>query len=198
LTRGAAADTSDLAIQAAVEDGFAAVTLPAGEKSGEVAAVLSSLPFRPRILTLLDVIEHFSPARVEDHMRVLIDTLRPELEIVVVKVPLAEGLLHRAASLASLLRVSGPLDQLYQAGTFPPHFNYFTRSSLTRLAHRLDLDVLEVLGDRDFEPASLGDRIVGLSGLPPRLRRLIGRLTGLAVAIMRMPDSQILIARVRD
>ena len=198
VKRGAAADTSDLAVRVAAEDGFAAVRLPEGEKSDEVAAALSELPFRPRVLTLLDVVEHLSPTRLEHHLRVLIHSLRPELEIVVVKVPVAEGLLHRSASLASLLRASGPLHQLYQAGTFPPHHNYFTRCSLARLACNLDWDVLEVVGDADFEPAALGDRIVGLSGFPRVVRQSIGRSAGFVVSVTRMYDSQILVARVRN
>jgi hypothetical protein len=196
LERGAAADTSELAVRTAAEDGFAALQLPDDESSEGVVEALRSLPFRPRVLTMLDVVEHFTPDRVIDHLNAIVAALQPELEIVVVKVPAAEGLFHRVAGSAAAVRVTGPLEQLYQVGTYPPHYNYFTRRSLLQIAQRLGWQVLEVIGDRDFEPEALTDRVLVLNRLPSGARNLLGGSLGRVAARMPMPDAQILVARV--
>jgi hypothetical protein len=192
----AAADTSKLAVRQAESDGFPALLLPQGEASLEAAAMLASLPFRPRLLTMLDVVEHFAPDRLEQHVRTVVAALRPELELVVIKVPVAEGLLHRVAATAAWLKFAGPVNQLYQAGTFPPHYNYFTRRSLNLLIRRLGWVVVADVGDQDFEPELLCDRVVGAGKFPEAIRRVLGNALALLVRALRMPDSRLIVARI--
>ena len=87
-----------------------------------------------------------------------LECMRGRLELVMVKVPVA-GLLYTGASALSRVGVAGPLRQLYQAGTWPPHFNYFSPASAERLFAAARLSVIERVGDLDFEPHMLGKRI---------------------------------------
>jgi len=171
----AGADTSELAVRSLTERQFAAIALsPTGTDNAEV---LRRLPFRPRILTMLDVVEHLHPEQLHEVLGNLLGGLRPELELVVIKAPDAGGLFYRSARLLGRAGIAGPIEQLYQVGTDPPHFNYFTHGSMRRLLESLGLTVLEVKGDRDFEPQSLGQRARALAGM-----RALGRVAGSVAA----------------
>jgi hypothetical protein len=160
----AGADTSELAVRSLTERQFAAIALsPTGTKNAEV---LQKLPFRPRVLTMLDVVEHFPPDQLHEVLGNLLRGLRPELELIVIKVPDSGGLFYRSARLLARAGITGPIEQLYQVGTDPPHFHYFNHGSMRRLLESLGLTVLEVKGDRDFEPESLGQRARALARVP--------------------------------
>ena len=186
----AGADTSELAVRSLVERRFAAIAL---SPSADYDVALQQLPFRPRILTMLDVVEHFPPDQLVDLLGNVLRGLRPELELVVVKVPDPHGLFYRGARLLAQAGIAGPIEQLYQVGTDPPHFSYFTHGSMRRLLESCRLTVLDVKGDRDFEPESLGQRAQALARVPA-----LGRIAGSGAAglanLTRWYDAAIYVA----
>jgi hypothetical protein len=149
------ADTSAEAMRLLAERGIAAVPMAvAGER---LELDVAKLPFRPRIVTLLDVIEHFPPERQAEWLGGII---AHAADGVVVKVPSSGGFLFRLArALARAGVARGPLRQLYQAGTFPPHYHYFGAESLRRLLERGGLEVVAVVRDLDFEPGRFSARL---------------------------------------
>jgi hypothetical protein len=187
----AGADTSELAVRSLAERRFAAIAL--SPTSVDYGPALQHLPFRPRILTMLDVVEHFPPDQLKDLLGNVLGGLRPALELVVIKVPDAAGLFYRGARLLARGGTVGPIEQLYQVGTNPPHFSYFTHDSMRRLLESLGLTLLEVRGDRDFEAASLGQRARVLARMPA-----IGRFAGSTAAgvadLTRWRDAAIYLA----
>lgn len=187
----AGADTSPISVEGLKASGIEAHLLPDDEA---VADVFSRLSFQPRVVSLLDVVEHFPPERLRARVRGIVGACGAELELVVVKVPLA-GLLYAGAKALSGLGASGPLRQLYQVGTWPPHFNYFSGSSAERLLASAGLSVIERVGDPDFEPACFGQRI-GAKRLAGRaLARIGGEALAAAVRISGRFDSMVFFAR---
>ena len=91
---------------------------------------------------------------------------RPALQTVVVKVPVSSGSLLGSATLLARLGLSGALGQLYQIGTYPPHYNSFSSRSLRLLPKSCGLIPVEELRDLDFEPRLLPDRVHLLAALP--------------------------------
>jgi SAM-dependent methyltransferase len=120
----------------------------------------STLPEMPAIVSFFDVIEHF-----EDPAGVLERILReiPELKWIVLKVPVSDGFMFRMGKALRSL-APGIYDQLFQVGTFPPHFQYFSRRSMERLLGRLPAEVALRWGDREVE--NLFWRIAGCERLP--------------------------------
>jgi hypothetical protein len=174
----AGVDTSELAVRSLADRHFGATVVSAS--TTDYAAALRDLPFRPRILTLLDVVEHFTPDRLRPTMASILLGLQPGLELVVIKVPDAGGLLYRTARLLLGAGAEAPIEQLYQVGTDPPHWNYFSRRSMCRFLESMGLVVLATRGDRDFEASSLAQRARALAG-KPALGRVVGSLAaGLA------------------
>lgn len=184
----AGADGSALAIELLRDRGVDAVQVTDG---GSAEALAGALEFTPQVMTLLDVVEHFPAAAAVERLTALVRALRPEL--VVVKVPVRNGLLYRSA--VALARVGAPaaIEQLYQVGTDPPHRAYFSRRSLERFLTRVGLRPLEVFGDRDFEPEHLAARARALAGAP-RLARGAGALAA-AAAACGLEDAAVAIAR---
>lgn len=188
----AGVDTSALAVELLRQRGIEALLAPADPGKGFAVERLS---FRPDVLTLLDVIEHFSPARLFESLAGIIDALRPELKLVIVKVPVRGGIIYRAASALRALSMSGPIEQLYQVATDPPHRSYFSRRSGEVLLTRCGLQLLEIRADRDFEPATLSSRARMLRSTP-RLARMLGSAVALGAEAMGLQDSMIFVARV--
>jgi hypothetical protein len=170
----AGVDTSELAVSSLRDRQFAAQML---SPSTDYRDPLQRLPFRPRIVTMLDVIEHFPPDQLNGILGSILAALQPELELVVIKVPDAGGLLYRGARLLARAGVAGPTEQLYQVGTDPPHFNYFTHRSMGRLLDSHALTSIATRGDRDFEPDSFGQRARPLARMPT-----IAKVAGSAAA----------------
>jgi hypothetical protein len=91
-----------------------------------------------------------------------------------VKVPVADGLLYRLAGALARIRIFGPLDQLYQVGTDPPHLSYFTRRSLDAFLSARSLGVVRRLDLLEFDPRSFGGRVAALRRLPRGATELLG------------------------
>ena len=195
LARLLGADTSPRAVAMIRGMGMEGVTLvPRGE---DWVLPPGALAFAPRILTLLDVIEHFPAARCGEIVRDILSTLAPGLELVVVKVPSSEGLLYRIAQALAKLGRPSALEQLYQVGTAPPHLSYFSPGSARRLLARCGLDVLAEDFDLEFEPASFGGRAHAVQVLPPPLRRATGYGLAAAARVTGAYDSVTFYARPR-
>jgi Methyltransferase domain len=170
----AGVDTSELAVSSLRDRQFAAQML---SPSTDYSDPLRRLPFRPRIVTMLDVIEHFPSDGLGAALDSILRGLQPELELLVIKVPDAGGLLYGGAQLLARIGLTGPIEQLYQVGTDPPHFHYFTHRSMRRLLESHELTIVATQGDRDFEPDSFGQRARPLAGMPA-----VARVAGSAAA----------------
>jgi hypothetical protein len=184
----AGADHSAVAVELLRDRSIAAVQV--GE-DGSPDAIAGEIGFAPQAMTLLDVVEHFPPALAAERLAALVRSLRPA--VVAVKVPVREGLLYRSAAALARVGASGPVEQLYQVGTDPPHRSYFSRRSLARFLERAGLRAVEMFGDRDFEPEHLGARARVL-GRTPRLGRGLGAVAAV-VTSWGLEDAAVAIAR---
>lgn len=159
------------------------------------AGVMPALSFRPRVVLLLDVIEHFEPASLQATVRAILDALRPDLEGVVVKVPLSDGLLFRAARWLATVR-STLIEQMFLVDTSAPHTNYFSARSLRSFMDAVGLVPLRILRDPEFEADTLASRAqIGGPRAARRLADLGGRAALAAVRALRLEDSVIVFAR---
>jgi SAM-dependent methyltransferase len=190
----AGGDVSELALGLLRERGVPALALDAEQPFEKLD--LSSLPFVPKAITLLDVIEHF-PGDLAARLRPWVEALPSGVELLAIKVPVRDGLLFSMATIACQLGVGALGQQLFQAGTYPAHYQYFSRRSLDMLLERLGLERLVVVDDLDFEPEELARR---MSHGGPSLRQLagpLGQLLGAAVRVSRREDSRLVVARRR-
>jgi hypothetical protein len=147
----------------------------------------SSLPFAPVVVSALDVIEHLPQAAAERALCRLRTEL-PRMTWLVVKVPVSEGTLYRVARGGRYL-FPAVYRQLYQFGTVPPHYHYFSTQSLHRLLARAGFEVTDTWTDHDVD--NLFHRIPALSRLP-------GGEYAARTLRMFPADSAIVVARVRD
>jgi hypothetical protein len=85
--------------------------------------------------------------------------------------------------------------QLFQVGTFPPHYQYFSHRSLEQFVGQLGLRPVAILDDLDFEPEELGRRMSGASAWMRRLAPLGGQLLGSTARLFGSLDSRIVIAQ---
>lgn len=191
FTRCAGADTSKVAVEGLGRRGFDAITLSDAADFNLAAAT----PFQPSTLFLLDVVEHFPNENYVDGLRKILEPFQQSLELVVLKVPLVDGFLYRTARILTRFGLVGPYEQLYQAGTFPPHFHYFSLNSMRRLLTLIGLELLHVDRDREFEPDELVGRVHALRRVPGPLARLAGQAASALVSSTRMGDAGIFFAR---
>lgn len=188
----AGADPSPTAVEVVKALGVAAVQIRDPARPGAVAA---EVPFRPRVLTLLDVLEHVEPDRLGDWLTELLDAFRPELAAVLIKVPISSGLMYRSAAGLARVGMTAPLDQLYQVGTFPPHLNYFSVRSMRALLDRLRLPVIRSWQDPEFEVSALRHRAHFLQRVPQAVATAVGAAAvGLGKAL-RMQDTAVFLCR---
>jgi hypothetical protein len=187
----AGVDTSRLSIEELAASGIEARLLSEGDGAADA---LTRLSFRPRVVTLLDVVEHFPPADLRARLRSIVKLCGEDLEVVALKVPV-DGFLYGAAATLCRAGFPGPLRQLYQAGTWPPHFNYFSTASAERLLASAGLRVVDRIGDPDFEPESLGSRIGATRPALRTLARLGGAALAAAVRVTGRYDSAVLLAK---
>ncbi|HQQ78282.1 MAG TPA: methyltransferase domain-containing protein [Thermoanaerobaculia bacterium] len=192
IERLAGVDTSQVSVDGLTRSGIEVHRLSTDE---DAASALSRLSFRPRVLSLLDVIEHFPPDRLESRLRSIVGACGRGLELVIVKVPVP-GLLYAGASALARVGFSGPFLQLYQAGTWPPHFSYFSLASARLALAAAGLSVIESFGDADFEPAFLGQRIGATGPISTALARVGGEALGAAIGVTGRFDSVVLLARL--
>lgn len=191
----AGADISELALDWLRERGAAAVRLELG--AADPGAAFGDLPFRPRIVSFLDVVEHFTPVELEPSLKSLTQALSPELRWILIKVPSSGGLLYRIASLLAAAGFPRALERLWQVGSLTPHHHYFSAASAEALLRRMGWSLVERLGDPDFEPESLLTRARLLDSLPGWLRRWAGALTTTAISVLRLHDTQLFLISVR-
>jgi SAM-dependent methyltransferase len=188
----AGGDVSELALSMLRERGVPALALDAEQPFEKLD--LGQLPFVPRAITLLDVIEHF-PGDLATRLRPWVDSLPAGVELIVIKVPVRDGMLFSMACAAHQLGVAALGQQLFQVGTYPAHYQYFSRGSLDGLLARLGLKRLVVIDDLDFEPGDLARR---MSRGGPALRHLagpLGQLLGGAAQAAGREDSRLIVAR---
>lgn len=190
----AGADVSRIALEGLRARGMEALAIDP-EHPDEIA--IEQLTFRPQVLTLLDVLEHFSPERARHMLSSLAAMLTPDLQLVIVKVPVSSGLLYRISTALARLGIPGPLEQLYQVGSTPPHLCYFSQTSLRRVIEDADLDATGWARDRDFEPGGLVGRARVLASAPAAVAQGIGFAVAGAVRVLRMEDALIAIAAPR-
>jgi hypothetical protein len=186
-------DTSAVAVGLLAANGFEAVTTAPPREAAHDSS-FARLSFRPNVITLLDVIEHFPPESASQMIRDTVAEAGEELELVVVKVPLSCGLLYRAATVSARLGSTALLDQLYQVGTDPPHLSYFSPRSLETLLERCGLRVVLKLGDRDFEPKWLRSRVQALRRLPAFLPASLGWIMAAGIRVTGGHDAAIFFA----
>lgn len=152
-------DSSDLSMDWLKRKNIAAVRPSAQNK---FRADWSSLPFASKILSFLDVIEHFPGAEV---FSVVQEALRKisSLEWLIIKVPNSQGALFQ---IAKSIRTAfpAPYAQLFQVGTYPPHFHYFSPASILGWGERLGLKPMAEFSDPDYD--RLFDRISFLQNKP--------------------------------
>jgi hypothetical protein len=188
----AGVDTSELAVSGLRRAGFEAHRLPDG-RMGRYTEALRQLSLPPRILTLLDVLEHFPPRDVSRILREILDACT-SVQLVVVKVP-SPGVLYRVARALGGIGILSPIRKLYQVGTWPPHFSYFSESSMEALLRRSGLAVAARFGDADFEPRSLAARTGARGRIPAAVLRVAGTAFFLAGRVIGSLDAAIFIAR---
>src|SRR5262249_18058649 len=94
IAPAAGLDTSRLSAEGLAKCGIEPHLLGAHDSGTEA---LSRLSFPPRVLTLLDVVEHFPPETVATRLREIVAACGSRLELVIVKVPVP-GLLYTGAS----------------------------------------------------------------------------------------------------
>lgn len=160
----AGADLSPLSLQLTSSRGYDALEIEA-TAAGGWSIPYDRLSFRPSILTFLDVIEHLPAATIAERLSELIEPAMSSLRLIVVKVPSSRGILYRIATGLSRLGFPGPLEQLYQAGSDPPHMSYFSQRSLTMLLERCGFERVGQLDDPDFEPGLLHKRLRSQSAI---------------------------------
>jgi SAM-dependent methyltransferase len=187
----AGGDVSDLALDLVRQRGLQEVRL---ERSAPLDGLrLEELGFIPEAVTFLDVIEHF-PGDLTPMFSRWLARLPAGVRFLVIKVPIREGLLFSMANLTRRVGFEGLGRQFFQAGTYPPHYQYFSRRSLSGLIAKLGLREVRVLDDLDFEPEDLANR------LGPRMAPLkaialpAGRGLAAAARVLGRQDSRIIIA----
>lgn len=178
-------DTSPIAVSGLAASGLEALLLPEDETGPDT---LSRLSFRPRVVTLLDVVEHFPLDTLKQRLLRIVAACGDSLELVVVKVPVP-GLLYAGAAALRRASAPGPLRQLYQVGTRPPHIHYFSAVSIGLLLDAAGLREIAREGDPDFEPSALGARIGAGGPAAQALSRVAGEALAAAVRASGRFDS---------
>jgi hypothetical protein len=100
------------------------------------------------IVSCLDVIEHFSDP-LSALQKITNDYTNAQLFIV--KVPRADSILFCIAKIMHKLGMKAPFRQLFQDGTWPPHFQYFSDRSLEIFTSNAGLQPLRRNFDPDFD-----------------------------------------------
>jgi SAM-dependent methyltransferase len=187
----AGGDVSELALDLVRQRGLREVRL---DRSAPLEHLrLDELGFIPEAVTFLDVVEHF-PGDLTPMFSRWLASLPRGVRFVVIKVPIREGLLFSIANLARRVGLEGLGRQFFQAGTYPPHYQYFSRRSLSALIAKVGLRAIRTLDDLDFEPQDLGNR------LAPRMAPLkvfalpAGHGLATTARVLGREDSRIVIA----
>lgn len=152
---------------------------------GEFWPKWDSLATKPKIVSFFDVLEHFEGRSSLEALRRLQAEL-PGLEWIVIKVPVSDGALFRLAH-AIRGQVPGPYETMFQVGTNPPHYHYFSRASLRLFVEKAGLAAELEWTDPDVD--NLFHRIPSVSWLPG------GRIAALTLRAFA-GDTAVVCARV--
>jgi SAM-dependent methyltransferase len=152
------------------------------------------ISFRPKTVTLFDVIEHFPVSELRQMFAAIIGAFGDDVQHVVVKVPISTGFLYRLSLAAARIGTVGPLEQMYQVGTFPPHFHYFSSGSIQRFLATAGFEVLRTIGDPDFDAEGFKYRVGALRKVPFAVGNFLGHTLRGYMAATRQFDSLIVIA----
>jgi SAM-dependent methyltransferase len=196
MTRLAGADASAKAVSIVRALGMEGIEIVPGPDGKEWTLPVERLTFAPRVVAFLDVIEHLPPDRCRAILERTLAAIGPQLELVVIKVPVP-GILYGASMALAKLGRPGALEQMYQVGTTPPHLSYFSRRSLRRLVAACGLEVAAERGDLEFEPESLVSRARAARGAPSAVSRAAGFLVATAGRASGAYDTVICVARRR-
>jgi hypothetical protein len=190
-------DTSALAISELAKKGIQGMTINIGDAtpSAILRDIRAQLSIQPQVITLLDVCEHFEGTRLMEWLRCMKDTFSHSLKLLILKVPSSNGLLFRGATNFSRLGIHGPLHQLYQVGTYPPHYHYFSDHSIRLLAKKLQFVSIAELGDPDLDPEGFSDRVRILKHLPRHVATFLGSILCSTARRMSATDTRILFLR---
>jgi SAM-dependent methyltransferase len=188
----AGGDVSKLALELLEKQGIVGIELDEVAPFDHLS--FDALGFAPQVVTFLDVIEHFQ-GNLKDVVAPWLARLPAAVRTFVFKVPTREGLLFSMANLARRVGVPSLGAQLFQVGTYPPHYQYFTHRSLSLFVSNLGLEPVRVVDDIDFEPAALGGRLTGVPSPFKGLAGLAGRALGSAATLFGRADSRMVIAR---
>ena len=192
----AGVDTSAVAIEELSKNSIEGVlireeTLSSDEQVRDM--LLRQLSFQPRIFTFLDVCEHFERHSVETCLRTFKDLPQNKKPWILIKVPTSSGLLFKLARFLANYGLQGPLRQLYQVGTFPPHFHYFSNASLRTFCGRLGFEIVAELSDPDVEADAFYERVKALQRLPRILIYFLGLLFCSIARITQTGDARIVL-----
>jgi hypothetical protein len=130
-----------------------------------------------------DVFEHLP------EVNRIVETLAAHLEpggVVIVNLPMADGLIFRIARLTARLGVTGPLDRMWQRDLASPHLSYFTAATLERLFNSAKFTLVRRGRLRAIVTTGLYDRIRYYRGIGPAsamalyiAARIVGFMTGM-------------------
>ena len=193
LSQLGGADSSPLAVSWLRREGFSAVSI-APSVTGLLPLATADLSFAPLAISFLDVIEHF-PGDLLGTFRPWIAGLPSSVRFLVFKAPTHTGVFYRTARFLHLLGLRGPLHQLYQVGSAPPHFQYFSPTSLEKFCTELGLTLAAAWHDVDFEPALLSARVHAMRAFPKELTRWLGCAIAWAARGLKACDTRVVIAR---
>jgi len=152
-----------------------------------------ALGFTPEVICFLDVLEHFA-GNLTRRLRPWLERLPIGVRRVVIKVPVRDGLLFHVASSLRRAGMHGPIEQLFQCGTDPPHYQYFSRRSLESFVASLGLSTVDVLDDLDFEPKLLAGRIASMPKVLEGMSSGLANLLGATATKLNRTDTRIVIA----
>jgi hypothetical protein len=175
---------------------LAALKIPGIETDASLRFAPEGVPFAPRVICFLDVLEHFSGS-VQAVLEPFMQNFHDSIEFIVIKVPASDGLLYRIANGLAGLGWYRPLAQLYQVGTFPPHYHYFSSQSLDKLASMNPEIATHIIGDQDFESDSFRHRFWSAPKVVREICRVIGGGLYYAVRLFKLYDSRILFLDLR-
>ena len=174
-----------------------AMKIPGIETDASLKFPSGRVPFAPRIVCFLDILEHFHES-IDSLLEPFMESFRDSLEFIVIKVPVSDGILYRIAHGLVRLGWFRPLAQLYQVGTFPPHRQYFSARSLQILAHKNPFVTSYVLGDPDFEPDGFRQRFWSAPKAIREICRVCGGILYYAARFFGLYDSHIIFLDLRS
>lgn len=183
----AGVDQSEIAIKGLQEVGIEAHSIKTFSSIGTLI-----LSFKPQFISLMDVIEHVPPSEITSELKHL-EQLLVKGGFLIVKVPRNQGFFYRLSFLLSKFNLPRFFHQLWQVGTTPPHFIYFSDLGFNLFLAKFG-KIEKLIHDPDVEDDTLLSR-VGLKGLPSAISHLLGFISIAAIKLLNLQDSQTAIVK---